>query len=111
MQEELKKAIDIVENAGGFVMLPESDKEEREVRKMTHQMQEKQLEELERMENEDESDFQKRKKEAFKEMNEVFNEPYFMAKGMLSQMNDLEDILLDNGVDLDYLEEWIESQY
>lgn len=62
---------------------------------------------MERIENENESDFQKRKKEAFREMNREF----YRDKGpALTTMTDLEDILLENGVDMDYLEEWIESQ-
>lgn len=107
MDQELDKAIKIVEDRGGFVMLPESESEERDIRKVTHQLHEEKLKELEAVEAENESDFQKRKKEAFREMNREF----YKKKGPgITTMTDLEDILLDNGVDLDYLEEWIESQ-
>lgn len=107
MDSELKRAISVIEDAGGFVMLPESDQQEREVRQLTHDMHEQKLKELEQADLDNENDFQKRKKEAFREMNREF----YKDKGpSLTTMSDLEDILLDNGVDLDYLEEWIESQ-
>ena len=110
MDQELDKAIKIVEDRGGFVMLPECESEERDIRKVTHQLNEEKLKELEREEAENLSDIEKRKKTAFHDMNEVFTEPLFMAKGIISQMNDLEDILLENGLESDYLEDWIESQ-
>ena len=91
-------------------MLPESESEERDIRKVTHQLHEEKLKELEKEDAENLSDIEKRKKTAFHDMNEVFTEPLFMAKGIISQMNYLEDILLENGLESDYLEDWIESQ-
>jgi hypothetical protein len=107
VDQELTKAIKIVEDRGGFVMLPENESEERDIRKVTHALEiQKEAEEQADIDA-NESDFQKRKKEAFKEMNREF---YRTTGPMLTTMSDLEDILLDNGVDMDYLEEWIESQ-
>jgi hypothetical protein len=107
MDQELAKAAKVIEEAGGFVMFPENSQEERDIRKQTHNLElQKEAEEKAEIE-ENENDFEKRKKEAFKEMNREF----YRTKGpMLTTMSDLEDILLDNGVDMDYLEEWIESQ-
>lgn len=107
MDQELAKAAKVIEEAGGFVMFPEDSQEERNIRKQTHEIELKQEAQEKAEEEENENDFEKRKKEAFKEMNREF----YRTKGpMLTTMSDLEDILLENGVDMDYLEEWIESQ-
>jgi len=107
MDQELNKAIKIVEDRGGFVMLPENESEERDMRKVTHAM-ELQKDEKEQAEiDESKMDFESRKRSAFREMNREF---YDTKKTFLTTMTDLEDILLENGIDMDYLEEWLESQ-
>jgi hypothetical protein len=118
MEAKLKEAIEIIENFGGFVMFPESSEEEKEIRQHTFDMEREidiQNEERRMLDAKEaldsRNDFLNRKKEAFREMDKRFNEPVFMAKGsIISQMNELEDILLDNGLESDYLQEWIESQ-
>lgn len=116
MEAKLKEAIEIIENFGGFVMFPESSEEEREIRQRTFEMereidiqneQRRMLDAKEALDSRNE--YFQNKKEAFKEMRKVFNEPWFVAKSPLSAYEELEDILLENGCDLDEMEDFLES--
>jgi signal recognition particle GTPase len=116
MDAKLKEAIEIVENFGGFVLFPEDHEEEKQIRQQTFDM-ERQLDmkaEEQKMKDAQEAldsrnEYLRNKKEAFREMRKVFNEPRFVAKSPLAAFEELEDILLENGCDLDEMEDFIES--
>lgn len=116
MEAKLKEAIDIIENAGGFVMFPETSEEEQEIRQRTFDMEREwdATQEQYRLNDAKEAldsrnEYLQNKKEAFREMKKVFNEPRFMAKSPLAAFEEMEDILLENGCDLDEMEDFIES--
>ena len=116
MKAKLKEAIDIIENAGGFVMFPESSEEEKEIRQRTYNMEREldiKAEEQKMKEVQDaleaRNEYLRNKKEAFREMRKVFNEPRFVAKSHFAAYEELENILLENGCDLDEMEDFIES--
>lgn len=116
MDVKLKEAIEIVENAGGFVLFPESHEEEKEIRQQTFNMEREIDMRAEQQKIDDakealeaRNEYLRNKKEAFREMRRVFNEPRFVAKSPLAAFEELEDILLENGCDLDEMEDFIES--
>jgi hypothetical protein len=86
MDQELQKAIDVIENAGGFVMLSDDEISYIESR------------------YEVDSDYAKRKKEAFKEATHALHHNRSLS------FTDIEDIMSENGMDMDEIEDWIESQ-
>ena len=104
MDQELTKAIKIVEDRGGFVMLPENESEERDIRKVTHALEiQKEAEEQAEI-DEGKADFEGRKKDAFREATHALHH-----KKELS-FQDIDDIFFKNGIEPDYIEDWIESQ-
>jgi hypothetical protein len=100
MEKNLDDAIRVVEGAGGFVMLPEDANQERQVRQETHNLEKEQI----NLEINFKSDFDERKAEAFSEATHALN-----TKKDLS-FQDIDDIFYDNGIEMDYIEDWIESQ-
>jgi len=117
MDAKLKEAIEIVENFGGFVLFPEDHQEEKEIRQRTFDMEREQeiKAEEERIIDasislKERNELIQSKKRAFREMDKAMSEPHFLAQGVLNQMEQLEDMLLDEGLEPDYLEEWINSQ-
>lgn len=116
MDAKLKEAIEIVENFGGFVLFPEDHEEEKQIRQQTFDM-ERELDiqaEQKKLADAQEAldcrnEYLRNKKEAFREMRKVFNEPRFIAQGPVAGFQELEDILLENGCDLDEMEDFIES--
>lgn len=111
MEQKLKEAIEIVENFGGFVMFPESSEEEREIRQRTFEMEremdlkaeQKKLDDA-REALEARNDFLSRKEQAFKEATDAL----YNRKSLSFQ--DIDDIFYENGIEPDYIEDWLESQ-
>ena len=92
--EELKKAIEVVENAGGFVMM-QGDLEE-EIAPMS----DARLKELEAREQESINDYNERKEECFEDFQKMLGRKDFsIAK--------VDDLLFKHGLDLDDLEDFI----
>lgn len=90
MDKNLQKAIDIVEQAGGFVMFSDE-----------------QLQEIESTSIVDD-DYLERKKNAFKELDHIFYGS--IKRGKEPSMAEMEDALLENGIDMDELEDWLLNQ-
>jgi FtsZ-binding cell division protein ZapB len=116
MDAKLKQAIDIIEDAGGFVMFPESSEDEKEIRQRTFDMEREIDMKAEQQKLDDakealeaRNEYLRNKKTAFREMRQVFNEPRFVAKSPLAAFEEMENILLENGCDLDEMEDFIES--
>ena len=101
MSKDLDDAIRTIEDAGGFVMLPDDEKSQREARQAVFDAERK----VEQAEiDEGKADFESRKKDAFKEATHAL-----YHKKTLS-FEDIDDIFFENGIEPDYIEDWIESQ-
>jgi hypothetical protein len=104
MDQELAKAAKVIEEAGGFVMFPENSQEERDIRKQTHNLELQKEAEAQAEIDEGKADFESRKKDAFKEATHAL----YHRKTLSYQ--DIDDIFFENGIEPDYIEDWIESQ-
>jgi len=101
MDSKLQKAIDLIEEAGGIVMMQsteetemmhrESERLEAEAREQAEQAKAK-------------ADYESRKADAFEEFDEALGSPNFSFSG-------IDDICMRNGIDLDDIEEYIFSHY
>ena len=97
----INEAIEIIEQAGGFVMFPESEEEQSEIIKHANELQKIEQEaDRKRFQKEYES----RKVQAFEEFEELLGKPNF-------SINAVDDICYENGIDMDDIEEWINSHY
>lgn len=104
MNPELDKAIKVIEDNGGFVMLPETEAEQREVRKETLSLEKKREEDIQAEIDESKADYESRKKDAFEEFDRALGSKKF-------SMNMVDDICYKNGIDLDDIEEYIHGHY
>jgi len=104
MKKDLTDAISSIEEAGGFVMFPEDSAEERNIRQQTHILEQKKLQEEEALEAEIKSDYEQRKKEAFKDFDKMLGKPGFSFNGV-------SDLCYEHGIDLDDIEEYINGYY
>jgi hypothetical protein len=116
MDAKLKEAIEIIENFGGFVLFPEDHEEEKQIRQQTFDMEREidiQNEERRMLDVQEalnsRNEYLQNKKKAFRDMRKLFHEPRFIAQSTLKSYEELEDILLENGLDLDNMEDFIES--
>lgn len=89
----LEDAIAVVEAAGGFVMLEDMNFETEQ------ELEERQTKEKDRF-----NEYLDRKKQAFKEFDQLLGRKDF-------SFSKVEDICYENGIDMDDIEEWIHSQY
>jgi len=103
-KEDLHKAIETIENAGGFVMMPEDSEEQRRIRKETFALEQKKEAEEQAIIDEGKADFESRKKDAFREATDALYHKKNLSYG------DIDDIFFENGIEPDYIEDWIESQ-
>jgi ATP-dependent Clp protease ATP-binding subunit ClpA len=94
MDSKLQKAIDLIEEAGGIVMMQSTEESEAMMREaeLIEQTATKQAEEA------------KYKADAFEEFDEALGSKNF-------SMNMVDDICYENGIDLDDIEEYIFSHY
>jgi hypothetical protein len=98
MKKELADAIKLIEDAGGFVMM-QGDLED-QVAPMT----ESRLEELEAEQRKHFEEYQQRKRECFKEFDELLGRKDF-------SFSKVEDLCYEHGMDLDDIEEYIHGHY
>jgi len=101
---KLKEAIDIVENAGGFVMFPESDQDELKIRTETLKAENKVIEDEEAIEAENKREYEERKQNAFEEFDKLLGSKNFSVSAV-------DDICYENGIDLDDIEEYIFNHF
>ncbi len=96
MNEKLKEAINVVENAGGIVMMQESMEEHelllRESAKIDQEIEKSKYK----------TEYEERKNDAFEELENALGKKNF-------SFQKAEDILYENGLDLDDMEEWLLS--
>lgn len=97
----INEAIEIIEQAGGFVMFPESEEEQSEI--MKHAMDLQNIEE-ESARKRFQKEYEERKAEAFEEFDQLLGSKNF-------SVNAVDDICYENGIDMDDIEEWINSHY
>jgi ATP-dependent Clp protease ATP-binding subunit ClpA len=101
MDTKLQKAIDLIEEAGGIVMMQSTEETEA-------MMREAELIEStakEQAENDQyKREYESRKADAFEEFDELLGSKNF-------SMNAVDDICYGNGIDMDDIEEYINSHY
>jgi len=101
MEKKLQQAIDLIEEAGGIVMMQSMEEQEaiaRESDLLDQTAQEQLANEKYKKEYED------RKTNAFEEFDELLGSKNF-------SVNAVDDICYENGIDLDDIEEYIFSHY
>lgn len=101
---KLNEAIDMIENAGGFVMFPETDKDERNIRSQTFIEENRIMDDIDKEEEKYKNDYEERKNDAFEEFDEALKQKNF-------SYSDVEDICYENGIDMDDIEDYIFSHY
>lgn len=101
---KLNEAIDMIENAGGFVMFPETDKDERNIRSQTFIEENRIMDDIDKEEEKYKNDYEERKNDAFEEFDEALKQKNF-------SYSDVEDICYENGIDMDDIEDYINSYY
>jgi len=101
MDDKLQQAIDLIEEAGGIVLMQSTEETEMMAREAA--MLEKTAEEQIR-EAESKKDYEERKANAFEEFEEELGSPGFCFNGV-------DDLCYRNGIDLDDIEEYIFSHY
>lgn len=101
MDSKLQKAIDLIEEAGGIVMMQSMEETEAMAREaeLLEQTAKEQAEEAKHK-----ADYESRKSDAFEEFDEALGSPNFSFSGV-------DDICYRNGIDLDDIEEYIFSHY
>lgn len=95
--QEVENAINIIEDAGGIVILPDdefNDVAARESSQIDSEIKNDQYS----------KEYEERKAEAFKEFDSSIGRKNF-------SFSDVEDICFENGIDLDDIEEYINSYY
>lgn len=97
----INEAIEVIEAAGGFVMFPETEEEQSEI--ITHALKLQDIEDLEAKKR-FQKEYEERKTQAFEEFDELLGKPNF-------SINAVDDICYANGIDMDDIEEWINSHY
>jgi uncharacterized protein YggL (DUF469 family) len=109
----LEQAIKIIEEAGGFVMM-QGDLEQQDAPLTEARMDEIEAEEKQRIE-----EFQEKRRECHKELSYAFDKAIRndmklgegQQLGAFGMYEMLENVCLDNGCDLDEIEDWIHSQF
>jgi RNA processing factor Prp31 len=101
---KLNEAIDMIENAGGFVMFPETDKDERNIRNQTFIEENRIMDDIDKEEEKYKNDYEERKNDAFEEFDEALKQKKFSYRVV-------EDICYENGIDMDDIEDYINSYY
>lgn len=101
---KLNEAIDMIENAGGFVMFPETDKDERNIRNQTFIEENRIMDDIDKEEEKYKNNYEERKNYAFEEFDEALKQKNFSYR-------DVEDICYENGIDMDDIEDYIFSHY
>ena len=101
---KLNEAIDMIENAGGFVMFPETDKDERNIRSQTFIEENRIMDDIDKEEEKYKNDYEERKNDAFEEFDEALKQKNFSYRVV-------EDICYENGIDMDDIEDYINSYY
>ena len=100
MKDKLKEAIDLIEEAGGIVMMQSDDDDlisrDAELLDKTAK-DEADAEKYKR-------EYESRKADAFEEFDEMLGSPGFCFNG-------IDDLCYEHGIDLDDIEEWIYSHY
>lgn len=102
--KKLNEAIDMIENAGGFVMFPETDKDERNIRSQTFIEENSIMDDIDKEEEKYKNDYEERRNDAFEEFDEALKQKNF-------SYSDVEDICYENGIDMDDIEDYINSYY
>jgi len=97
----VNEAIEIIEQAGGFVMFPESEEEQSEI--ITHALKLQDIED-EAARKRFQKEYEERKAQAFEEFDQLLGSKNF-------SINAVDDICYGNGIDMDDIEEWINSHY
>lgn len=97
----INKAIEVIESAGGFVMFPETEEEQNEIIKHANNLQD--IEE-ETARKRFQKEYEERKAQAFLEFDELLGKKDF-------NINAVDDICYENGIDMDDIEDWIFSHY
>lgn len=95
--KEVENAISIIEEAGGIVILPDNEFDDiaaRESSQIDSEIKDDQYS----------KEYEERKAEAFKEFDNSIGKKNF-------SFSDVEDICFENGIDLDDIEEYINSYY
>ena len=101
MDSKLQKAIDLIEEAGGIVMMQSTEETELMMREaeLIEQTAIKQAEEANHK-----AEYESRKADAFEEFDELLGSKNF-------SINAVDDICYENGIDMDDIEEYIFSHY
>lgn len=97
MTEELKAAINLIEEAGGFVMMQTSIDEE-------IPLTEAQMDAIEEEQNQAFDDYQERRREAYKRFDKLLGSENF-------SYNRVEEICFEEGIDMDDIENYIHEHY
>ena len=97
----INEAIAVIEAAGGFVMFPETEEEQNEIIKHANNLQDIEEESARRI---FQKEYEERKTQAFQEFDELLGSKNF-------NINAVDDICYENGIDMDDIEEWINSHY
>ena len=109
----LEQAIKIIEEAGGFVMM-QGDLEQQDAPLTEARMDEIEAEERKQLE-----EHQQRRRDCYESLDDAFDEMIRkdmkagegQRLGMMTMYEMLEDVCLDNGCDLDEIENWVHSRF
>lgn len=101
MDNKLQKAIDLIEEAGGIVMMQSTEETEVMARE-SELLQQTAIEQNEKAKNK--ADYESRKVDAFEELNKALGSPNFSFVG-------IDNICYRNGIDLDDIEEYMFSHF